>query len=127
MSKWIKRVTAVLPLAVAAPIVLAPAASAAQTCSSGPLNGGATKTVSVSADQVIWIKVSNHDFRGMLLSIRDKGRKKTLFKGVIAPGKSRTTKTDVFGERPIGYTIEFNVDSDASNNYTYQITSDRCY
>lgn len=128
MPKWARRASAVLPLAVAVPLLLgAPSASAANACAGGPLMGGKTTTAEVLADQVITIKVHNHDWRGLALSIRDVKWDKTLWKGVVAPGKDKKVKTDVFGEPPIGYKIAFDVTSNATNNYTYAIYSDRCY
>lgn len=128
MPTWTRRAAAVLPIAAALPLLLAPQASAAQkVCAGGPLMGGKTTTAEVLADQVITIKVHNHDWRGLALSIRDVRWKKTLWKGVVAPGKDKKVRTDVFGEPPIGYKIAFDVTSNLSNNYTYAISSARCY
>ncbi|SFP36865.1 hypothetical protein SAMN05421810_102380 [Amycolatopsis arida] len=122
------RAGSVLALAVALPLALAPQASAAQkVCAGGPLMGGKTTTVSTLADQKITIKVHNHDYRGLALSIRDVKWKKTLWKGVVAPGKDKKVSTSVFGEPPIGYKIAFDVTSNLSNNYTYAISSIKCY
>ncbi|PRX48976.1 hypothetical protein B0I33_1038 [Prauserella shujinwangii] len=127
-STWGRRAAAALTTAVAVPLLLAPSASAGyKVCAGGQLPGGRTTTVGVLADQVISIKVHNHDWRGLALTIRDVKWKKTLWKGVVAPGKDKKVRTDVFGEPPIGYKIAFDVTSNLSNNYTYAISSARCY
>lgn len=127
-SGWIRRTTVAVPLALAVALVAAPAASAAEhACTGGQLKGGHTTRAQVLADQKITIKVHNHDYRGLALSIRDVKWKKTLWKGIVAPGKDRKVSTDVFGEPPIGYQIDFEVTSNLSNNYTYAISSARCY
>lgn len=126
--RWARRAGAVLPIAVIVPLLLAPQASAGQqVCAGGPLMGGKTTVASTLADQKITIKVHNHDFRGMLVTIRDVRWDKVLWKGGIAPGKEKKVSTDVFGEPPISYKIAFDVQSNASNNYTYAISSARCY
>ncbi|GHF20501.1 hypothetical protein GCM10017786_62940 [Amycolatopsis deserti] len=128
MRKSIRTLAVALPLAAALPLLVAPQASAAEkVCAGGSLMGGRTTTAGVAADQVIHIKVHNHDYRGLALVIRDVTREKQLWKGVIAPGKEHTVRTDVFGEPPIGYEIAFDVTSNLSNNYTYAISSARCY
>jgi len=128
MRKTVKTLAAAIPLAAALPLLVAPQAAAAEkVCAGGSLKGGATTTAGVAAEQVIHITVHNHDYRGLALTIRDVQRKEQLWKGVIAPGKEHTVRTDVFGEPPIGYEIAFDVTSNLSNNYTYAISSARCY
>lgn len=127
-SRRFTRSGVILAATAALPLLLAPSASAAsKVCEGGQLSGNKVTTVGVLADQKINIKVHNHDFRGLVLSVVDVRFDKTLWKGIVAPGKSKTTSTDVFGEPPISYKIAFRVDSNASNNYTYAISSRRCY
>ncbi|MGC7097114.1 hypothetical protein ACPZ19_20770 [Amycolatopsis lurida] len=129
-SGWLKRGGAVLALAMAVPLAAAPAGSAAeaqQVCAGGQLKGGHTTRVEVLADQKITIKIHNHDYRGMLVTIRDVKFDKGLWKGVVGPGKDKKVSTDIFGEPPLGYKIDIQVTSDATNNYTYAISSARCY
>ncbi|QFU86255.1 hypothetical protein [Amycolatopsis sp. YIM 10] len=127
-SGWLKRGGAVLALAIAVPLATAPAGSAAErVCAGGQLKGGHTTRAEVLADQKITIKVHNHDYRGMLVTIRDVKFDKGLWKGVVGPGKDKKVTTDIFGEPPLGYKIDFQVTSDATNNYTYAISSARCY
>ncbi|MEU6643775.1 hypothetical protein ABZ863_14650 [Saccharomonospora sp. NPDC046836] len=127
MSKWTKRAGALLSLAAAVPLLLAPSAQAAKACAGGQLPGGKTTTAEVLADQGITIKVHNHDWRGLALTIRDVRWNKALWKGIVAPGKDKQVKTDVFGAPPISYKIAFDVTSNVSNSYTYTISSARCY
>ncbi|WIV61121.1 hypothetical protein [Amycolatopsis nalaikhensis] len=115
--------------ALAATLVVAPSASAAATkvCSGGPLMGGSTKVVEVSAGQKIDITVHNHDYRGMLVQIIEDVFDKGLWSGAIAPGKEHTVSHGVLGDPPVYHKIRFEVTSNLSNNYTYAIKSDRCY
>lgn len=120
----------VVPVAaLAATLVLAPSASAAATkvCEGGPLMGGSTKVVEVSAGQKIDITVHNHDYRGLLVQIIDDVFDKGLWSGGIAPGKEHTVSHGVLGDPPVYHKIRFEVTSNLSNNYTYAIKSDRCY
>ncbi|MFE5501539.1 hypothetical protein ACFQ73_03180 [Amycolatopsis japonica] len=123
-----KNLFAVVPVALAGTLLMAPSASAAsKVCEGGPLMGGKTKVVEVSAGQSIDITVHNHDYRGMLVQIIDDVFDKGLWSGAIAPGKERTVKHGVLGEPPVYHKIRFEVTSNLSNNYTYKISSDRCY
>ncbi|GAB3133924.1 hypothetical protein [Amycolatopsis sp. NPDC004378] len=123
------RKLAVPMAALAATLVVAPSASAAATkvCEGGPLMGGATKVVEVSAGQNIDITVHNHDYRGLLVQIIDDVFDKGLWSGGIAPGKEHTVSHGVLGDPPVYHKIRFEVTSNLSNNYTYAIKSDRCY
>ncbi|OXM50845.1 hypothetical protein CFP71_26175 [Amycolatopsis thailandensis] len=123
-----KKLLAVVPVALAGTLLMAPSASAAsKVCEGGPLMGASTKVVEVSAGQSIDITVHNHDYRGMLVQIIDDTFDKGLWSGGIAPGKEHTVKHGVLGEPPVGHKIRFEVTSNLSNNYTYKISSDRCY
>jgi len=124
-----RKLIALVPVALAATLLVAPSASAAATkvCEGGPLMGGATKVVSASAGQKIDITVHNHDYRGLLVQIIDDVFDKGLWSGAIAPGKEHTVSHGVLGDPPVGHRIRFEVTSDLSNNYTYAIKSDRCY
>ncbi|EMD21864.1 hypothetical protein [Amycolatopsis azurea] len=123
-----KKLLAVVPVALAGTLLMAPSASAAsKVCEGGPLMGASTKVVEVSAGQNIDITVHNHDYRGMLVQIIDDTFDKGLWSGGIAPGKEHTVKHGVLGEPPVGHKIRFEVTSNLSNNYTYKISSDRCY
>lgn len=125
-----KRAGTVVAAALALPLLAGPAASAAggyKTCSGGQLAGGQVTHVSVLADQVIKIKVHNHDYRGLAVTIHETGFDKQLWKGIVAPGKTKTVRRGVFGERPILHKIGFEVTSRLSNNYTYKIQSKHCY
>jgi hypothetical protein len=115
-------------VALAATLLVAPSASAAtKVCAGGPLMGGATKVVEVSAGQKIDITVHNHDYRGMLVQIVEDVFDKGLWSGAIAPGKEHTVSHGVLGDPPVYHKIRFEVTSNLSNNYTYAIKSDRCY
>jgi hypothetical protein len=113
---------------LAATLVAGPSASAAtKVCAGGPLMGGATKVVEVSAGQKIDITVHNHDYRGLLVQIVEDVFDKGLWSGAIAPGKEHTVSHGVLGDPPVYHRIRFEVTSNLSNNYTYAIKSDRCY
>ncbi|NIH87666.1 hypothetical protein [Amycolatopsis granulosa] len=128
MRNSIRTLAAALPLAVALPLLATPTASAVtNVCVGGPLMGGQTTTIGLAADQAIDINVHNHDWRGLALVIRDVRWGNQLWKGVVAPGGDQNVHTDVFGEPPIGYEIAFEVTSNLSNNYTFAISSTRCY
>jgi hypothetical protein len=118
----------VLPLALAASLLMAPTASAAtKVCEGGQLMGASTKAVSVSAGQKIDITVHNHDYRGMLLQVIDDFFDQGLWSGAIAPGKEHTVSTGTLADPPVFHRIRFEVTSNLSNDYTYAISSDRCY
>jgi hypothetical protein len=124
-----RKLVGIVPVALAATLLVAPPASAAakKVCEGGPLMGGATKVVSVSAGQSIDITVHNHDYRGLLVQIIDDVFDKGLWSGAIAPGKEHTVSHGVLGDPPVHHKIRFEVTSNLSNNYTYAIKSDRCY
>jgi hypothetical protein len=123
-----RKLIALVPVALAATLLTAPSASAAtKVCAGGPLMGGSTKVVEVSAGQKIDITVHNHDYRGLLVQIIEDVFDKGLWSGAIAPGKEHTVSHGVLGDPPVYHKIRFEVTSDLSNNYTYAIKSDRCY
>lgn len=123
-----RKLIGIVPVALVATLVAAPAASAAtKVCEGGPLMGGSTKVVEVSAGQKIDITVHNHDYRGLLVQIIDDVFDKGLWSGAIAPGDEHTVSHGVLGDPPVYHKIRFEVTSNLSNNYTYAISSDRCY
>ncbi|SFW65473.1 hypothetical protein [Amycolatopsis australiensis] len=123
-----RKLIAIAPVVIAATLLTAPSASAAtKVCEGGPLMGGATKVVEVSAGQKIDITVHNHDYRAMLVQIVEDVFDKGLWSGAIAPGKEHTVSHGVLGDPPVYHKIRFEVTSNLSNNYTYAIKSDRCY
>jgi hypothetical protein len=89
--------------------------------------GASTKVVSASAGQEIDITVHNHHYRGMLVQILDDFFDQPAERRYRA--RQGAHRFQRHARRPAGvsHRIRFEVTTNTSNNYTYAISSDRCY